>query len=293
MTARGRLCCAHGPRVAPRPAPLPGPRPAPGPSPAGSVRAEVGTHRPVFRVRSLPDLLSLVPVVLGFEPQDSLVVVALAGPRPGFSVRVDLPPPADAAAAVQLGEQVAAAVAAQGGSRAAVLAFSRDAGCEATLQRVASVVGAAGIDVVDVVRTDGARYWSLVCGDPRCCPPEGSGYDPRASRVRAEATWAGIAVAPHRDALAARLAACSGPRAARMRTATAAAQRQVLAELGLPAGRAGRPPRGLLQVTGEGAACGVARVDALLDRLLDRLPGQRSGEDDGMSAGVDDGGPTA
>jgi hypothetical protein len=222
-------------------------------------------------------------VVLGFEPHESLVVVALAGPRPGFSVRVDLPPPGDAALAARLGEQAAAAVAVQGATRAAVLGFSRDLRCETTLLRVADVVRSAGVDVVDVVRTDGARYWSLVCADPRCCPPEGSGYDPRASRLRAEATWAGIAVAPHRDAVAARLAPCSGAGAARMRSATVAAERKVLTELGLPAGPPGsRPPAGMLQATGEGAARGVGHVDALLDRLLERLRDRRSGEVDGV-----------
>ena len=52
---------------------------------------EARTARPALRVRSMSDLLSLVPVVLGFEPQESLVITAVAGFRPGFHARVDLP----------------------------------------------------------------------------------------------------------------------------------------------------------------------------------------------------------
>jgi hypothetical protein len=121
--------------------------------------------------------------------------------------------------------------------------------------------------VVDVVRSDGARYWSLSCGDPSCCPPGGVAYDPSSSQVRAEAALAGIAVAPDRAALAARLGPCSGEQETRMRAATRAAEREVMAALGLRGRRSlSSPSRAAVRAAG---SVGAARLDRLLDRLLD------------------------
>ena len=223
--------------------------------------------RPVFRVRSLPDLLSLVPVVLGFEPHESLVVAGIAGARPGFHVRVDLPPSGRDDLVGELGVRLAAALGAQGCTRVAVLGFSGEVSAERTLREVADALEEAGIEVVDVVRSDGGRYWSLVCGNPDCCPPDGVAYDPSSSQVRAEATLAGIAVAPDRAALAARLGPCSGEQETRMRAATRSAEREVVSALGLRGRRALRcPPASAVRAA---RAVGVARVDRLLDRLLD------------------------
>ena len=225
----------------------------------------------MFRVGSLPDLLSLVPVVLGFEPHESLVVSAVAGARPGFHVRVDLPPSGCGDLVGELGAQVAAAVGAQGCTRVAVLGFTGDVSAEATLRHVAGVLEDSGVEVVDVVRSDGTRYWSLVCGDPGCCPPGGVAYDPSSSQVRAEAALAGIAVAPDRAALAARLGPCTGEQESRMRTATTAAEREVVAALGLRGRRdLSSPPRAAVRAA---RAVGAARVDRMLDRLLDGQAG--------------------
>jgi len=236
------------------------------------------TGGPALRVRSLSDLLSLVPVVLGFEPHESLVVTAVAGSRPGFHARVDLPDLRDPEAGAALGTQAAAAVAAQGCTRVAILGFTRDPAADPCLRRVADAVVGAGIEVVDVVRTDGRRYRSLDCRDPQCCPKEGVPYDPRSSILRAEAALAGIAVAPDRRAVAARFAPCSGETTGRMRAATRAAEREVVAALGLQDRRAlARPPH---QAVRAATTLGATQVDALLDRLLDRQARVWPGRDD-------------
>lgn len=226
------------------------------------------TARPALRVRSMSDLLSLVPVVLGFEPHESLVITAVAGSRPGFHARVDLPDLCDPEAGTALGTQAAAAVAAQGCTRVAVLGFTTDPAADRCLRRVADAVVDAGIEVVDVVRTDGNRYRSLDCRDPRCCPTEGVVYDPRSSLLRAEAALAGIAVAPDRGAVAARFHPCTGETTSRMQAATRAAEREVVAALGLRDRHdLTRPPRRAVRAA---TKRGAARVDALLDRLLAR-----------------------
>ncbi len=231
--------------------------------------------RPVLRVRSLADLLALVPVALGFEPHESLVVVAVAGPRTGFHVRVDLPVRRRDDETAALADQVTAAALTQDCARVAVVAFSTVSTprgrqrVDDLLRTVADRLADHGVDVLDVVRADGGRYWSLQCTDTSCCPPEGTAYDPATSELRAEATLAGIAVAPDRSALAARLAAVGGERAVSMRAATRVAEREVVAALGLRGRRAlARPPARALRA---GAELGASRVDRLLDRLLDGL----------------------
>lgn len=229
-------------------------------------------QRPLLRVRSLVDLLALVPVTLGFEPQESLVVVALDGSHPGFQLRVDLPDAsADETEADSLAEQAAAAVRRQGCTRAAVIVFShRGHACE----RVAEVAGRhledAGVELLDVLRTDGRRYWSLLCGDAACCPRAGTPYDPRTSSLRAEAALAGRTVVPDRAALAARFAAVTGPEQAAARSALDRVEDHVVALLGLQARSQ------VCQLSGQpaqlAAPVGARRVDAVLDVLLPDAP---------------------
>ncbi|MCC9175016.1 DUF4192 family protein [Arthrobacter sp. zg-Y179] len=51
-----------------------------------------GTSRNPYRVNAPADILSLIPHTLGFEPRESLVLMALCGGRLGATLRVDLPP---------------------------------------------------------------------------------------------------------------------------------------------------------------------------------------------------------
>jgi len=50
--------------------------------------------RPLIRLRSPSDIVEVVPYLVGFQPEDSLVVVSLRGERlrVGLTARVDLPP---------------------------------------------------------------------------------------------------------------------------------------------------------------------------------------------------------
>ncbi len=48
-------------------------------------------------LRSLDDLLAVVPYLLGFHPSDCVVVLGIRNTRVVFQLRADLPPAADAA----------------------------------------------------------------------------------------------------------------------------------------------------------------------------------------------------
>lgn len=82
---------------------------------------------PTVRIADPAALVAAVPVLIGFRPRDSLVLVAGCGPggrRLGLTLRVDLPPPRDveavgdmAAANLLLGDPTEAAVIVVGGVR--------------------------------------------------------------------------------------------------------------------------------------------------------------------------------
>ncbi len=222
---------------------------------------------PVLRVRSVPDLLALVPVTLGFDPTESLVLIGVTGRHPGFQVRVDLPAPHQIAEhAPALAEHVTAAVCLQGCTRVAVVVFSVHRAAEQVARVAADRVERAGLELLDVLRSDGARYWSMSCRDELCCPSTGTPYDPRTTELRAEATLAGRLVVRDRDALVERFAAISGPERVDARRATRVAEDEAVVLLGLRSQRQlHRPTRPVVEAAGQ---VGGGRVTSLLDILL-------------------------
>ncbi len=176
--------------------------------------------RTVIRADSISEMLGALPVLFGFQPQESLVVVVLEGPRQrmGFGLRLDLPPSehCDAAAC-----QVADVVRAQAGRAVLLVALTRDADrADALVAACTDRLTLDGVLIVDAVRCDGRRYWCYGCVDPRCCPPEGRPYDINTSAALAQAVLEGVEVLPDRSALAARLAPVTGATRTRMQAAT-------------------------------------------------------------------------
>src|SRR5439155_9472219 len=71
----------------------------------------------------------------------------------------------------------------------------------------------------------GGRWFSYVCTNPGCCPPEGTPHDPATNPIAATATVAGLVALPSRDDVGARVAPVGGPERAAMTVATARALR--------------------------------------------------------------------
>ena len=97
----------------------------------------------------------------------------------------------------------------------------------------------AGLDLRDVLRVEDGRYWSYLCRDPSCCPPEGVPVNPRHPAAAAMAE-AGVPVLPDRAALAAAVAPLGGITRQSMRQATDRAEAHAAELLGLASG-SGRP----------------------------------------------------
>ncbi|MFG1949600.1 DUF4192 domain-containing protein [Micromonospora sp. NPDC048830] len=182
------------------------------------------TDRPRLAVRSPADLIAAVPYLLGFHPADSVVVVALRGPRIVFAARADLPGPG--ADPLDPASHLAGVIARQGAESATVLGYGEAARVTPAVDAVRGSLTAAGLAVLDALRVTDGRYWSYLCAEPACCPAEGTPYDAGASEVSAAAVFAGQVALPDRAALTAQVAPLGGPAASAMRAAVARAERR-------------------------------------------------------------------
>ena len=183
-------------------------------------------ERPQLRRATSPaDLLALVPGVLGFHPQDSLVLVSLGGT--GFSARVDLPSfdgapfhgvDPDTFAEVTLtweevvreqGRYLAAAAAHQRGVDRVVLVLYTDD--HALAERTGAVTREefekAGIEVRLCFRADGRRWFGLLgmTGPDGPPPADGTPYDLSSHAWTAEAVVDGRVAFASRAELASTL----------------------------------------------------------------------------------------
>jgi hypothetical protein len=168
-------------------------------------------HARRLKLESPGELVELVPYLLGFHPTESVVVLAMTGPRNeiGFRARADIV--SDDREAVALVRHLTDVLVRNEAEAVAVVIYPPDdwPGDVATLQAAfEAALGAAGINVVEFVLVRKGRWRSLLCADLSCCPPEGRSLPAQASGasiVAAEMTYAGAAALPSREALVATL----------------------------------------------------------------------------------------
>ncbi|MCM0677556.1 DUF4192 domain-containing protein, partial [Micromonospora phytophila] len=166
------------------------------------------TDRPRLAVRSPADLIAAVPYLLGFHPADSVVVVAMRGRRITFAARADLP---DLADPVDPARHLAGVIARQRAETATVLGYGPADRVTPAVDAVRAALTGAGLTVHDALRVTDGRYWSYLCAEPECCPPDGTPYDAGSSEVTAAAVFAGQVALPDRAALVAQVAPVTGP----------------------------------------------------------------------------------
>ncbi len=181
------------------------------------------------RAGSPAELLAMVPHLLGFVPQASLVVVGTEAPhdRVKVTLRYDLPDPPGAGVAADIAAHAVGVIRSQQLTAMVAVGY----GSESLVDPVAGALGAAaasaGIDVLDVLRVEDGRYWSYLCIEEACCPAAGTLFDPAAHSAVAAMAAAGNPVLADRTAVAARVAPLSGIAAVSMRQATRRAERHV------------------------------------------------------------------
>ncbi|MFD2080649.1 protein of unknown function [Actinopolymorpha cephalotaxi] len=156
------------------------------------MRTPTGTDR--LTLRGPEDVLAKIPFLVGFHPEDSLVTLTFDEDRElTLTARADLPEP-------DLTPQELRAA----GDRLACLVFGREvrycllvaytaSRARATPALRAAVAAFADVDVtvLDAIVADGTRWWSDVCADPVCCPPEGKPYDLASHPLTARSIYRG------------------------------------------------------------------------------------------------------
>jgi hypothetical protein len=187
-----------------------------------------GNDRPRLRVDSPASLLAVVPHLLGFAPDTSLVVLGLKPPasRVHLAMRYDLPDPADATTAADIADHAVSVLTRDHLPRLALIGYGPDSLVTPVADAVRRAAAAAEVDLAEALRVEQGRYWSYLCHDPACCRADGEPFDPAthpASQAIADAT--GQATLSSRAALAATLAPVTGPAAKTMIQATRRAER--------------------------------------------------------------------
>ena len=179
--------------------------------------------------RSLQELLAVVPLLLGFMPEASLVVIGVAPPRDRVRVtlRYDLPDPPDADLAADIVAHAVGVLRSQRLTAAVAVGYGPEAPVTPLAGALRDAARAAGIDLRDVLRVFGGRYWSYTCGDEACCPAAGTPFDVTDHSASAEMAAAGTHVLAGRAAVAARVAPIGGIAAESMRQATRRAEQHV------------------------------------------------------------------
>ncbi|MET7936149.1 DUF4192 domain-containing protein [Streptomyces sp. NPDC005322] len=181
-------------------------------------------------LRSPAELADALPYVLGFHPDDSVVMIALHGPRGRFGGRLRLGIPGVREEWPEVCDQLAECLIsgserrgerpdgivlflcqepAEGASGQEVMERLRP-----LAQRLRIACGRLEVPVFEALCVSEGRFWSYVCPDRRCCPPEGVPLTlPGTSVMAAAATFAGVQVRGSLREMEARLAPLGAPRA--------------------------------------------------------------------------------
>ncbi len=233
--------------------------------------------------RTPEDVLAVVPVVLGFEPSDSVAMLTLGGVET-FHARVDLPPPeeVDEAVGQLLGPALQHRV-----THVVFVVYGDGPGVRAVLRRLRRAFGRAGIEVVEALRVHDGRWFAP--GRPGA-PPTGVPFDVGGHLFRAQAVADGIVVHGSRAELEAGLrpspaAVDEVARALRRAVPSPPGEIADLVDIRLEAGRftpveLARVLLGLLEVTGRDAAwAAISRDDAMRHMRLWTDAVQRAPDD--------------
>ncbi|RPK90203.1 MULTISPECIES: DUF4192 domain-containing protein [Streptomyces] len=162
-------------------------------------------------LRGPAELADALPYLMGFYPNDSVVMVALHGGRGRFGGRLRLGIPQAPGEWGPVADQLAECLISgserrEGRPDAIVIFLCQDSpdgsGGRLTMerlrpfaQRLRTACGALDVPVLEALCISDGRYWSYCCPDPRCCPDQGNPLAmPGTTVMAAAATYAGVHV---------------------------------------------------------------------------------------------------
>jgi hypothetical protein len=179
-------------------------------------------------ISSISELLSALPFVIGFHPEDSLVVVATDGTAMKFVFRIDLPEPGVAEAEARLPMlHLATLVVQHRPGEVTLIGYGDSSRVTPAMQHLSAALMRADVAIAEEILVTDGRYRSYSCDNLTCCPVEGRPCPPPDSVLAAEATFAGAVALPSRKDLETQLEPVSGEQ----RTAMAKAGERAMTRL--------------------------------------------------------------
>ncbi len=192
-------------------------------------------REPRVTLRGPADLAEALPFILGFHPDDSIVMVALHGARGRFGGRLRLGIPADPAewrhVAAQLADCLIGEPDHPGRPDGIAVYLCQDPRPgeqpQQTMERLRPLAqhlrtacGALDVPVMEALCVSDGRWWSYCCPDTGCCPPDGTPIPQDGTSVMAAAAaYAGLQVRGSLKDMQARYTPLSPPRAHPQETA--------------------------------------------------------------------------
>jgi hypothetical protein len=173
-------------------------------------------------LRTPAELADALPYLLGFRPEESVVLIALHGERGRFGGRVRLGIPGRAEDWPPIAEQLAQCLVSgcerRGARPDGIVAFlcAEPVGAESgrqvmeRLRPLAQVLrtacGSLDVPVFEVVCISAGHFWTYCCPDTQCCPPEGVPLlRPGTSVLAAATAYSGVQMGPTPREMRARL----------------------------------------------------------------------------------------
>ena len=141
-----------------------------------------------IRVGSPASLLPIVPHLLGFVPDSSLVVIGAEAPHGQIKItlRYDLPDPPDQSITRDIAEHAAGVLSAQGIATMVAIGYGPARLVDPLAEALRDVALRTGFTLMDVLRVQDGHHSSYLCAKPGCCPPEGISFDEATSTVSAQ-----------------------------------------------------------------------------------------------------------
>lgn len=183
-----------------------------------SSRRRSGASRPALhRISGPTELLQAIPYLLGFHPNDSLVLVGLDGGRLLVTARLDLPADEVGSGAPESPAPLIAhtlRALTEGGASEVIAAVylgapvaepGGDLVGRDVVQALAAEARRRHIALLDAVLVGEGRWWSYLCAGADCCPAEGTPVPDTISSFAAASTVDGVVPLADRAALAALL----------------------------------------------------------------------------------------
>ncbi|MCU1630134.1 MAG: hypothetical protein JWP64_5083 [Pseudonocardia sp.] len=166
---------------------------------------------PPLRVRDPGELIAAIPVLLGFHPRDSVVLVGTGGPsgrRIGLTLRVDLPPPGVGEDLAVVCETAADAILNGDPASVAVVVVQGGGGPAHPRRGEAATAMVAALAVVGLRAHTVVWAGGTAAGDPWACYPSvdpcgctGAVPDPSSTPLAAAAVARGTVVRASREEL--------------------------------------------------------------------------------------------